>query len=112
MIEDQTGEFKTLELSDAEAKVIAESAATCPASKEAAARVQIQLNRLKERLLAKAIIPLFCFELFVFNCDRHGGPAHHIDLVTSELDTIGQDGLPHVIAAAEALVISLKKRMA
>lgn len=84
----------------------------CSAQVSAAKIVARQLDRSKEVLKSKGLSPLFCFELYVFNCDRHGVPAHHIDLVNSGLESIGPDGLPHVIAVMESLVKDLKARTA
>ena len=82
----------------------------CPTQDKAFRLVVNQLDKMKERLIAKRITPLFCFELFILNCDQHDGPAHHVDLATSGLSNIGADGMPHVIAAIESLLKELKSR--
>ncbi len=85
-------------------------AGKCPAQVAAAVIVDRQLDRSKQKLLAKKITPLFCFELYILNCDLHEGPAHHIDLALSDVGNIGPQGLPHVIAAMENLLKTLKAR--
>jgi len=84
--------------------------ARCPAQEHAAKRVRENIDRMKERLLHKRVIPFFTTVLYAINCDRHNGPANHVDLVTTSVDTLAPDGLVQVIAATEALLAQLKAR--
>lgn len=84
--------------------------ARCARQDAVAHRVRAQLEHTKQKLLQKNIHPLFCFELFAFDCSNHGGQGQHVDLVTSGLDGLQADAMPHVIGAIEQLLKALKSR--
>ncbi len=83
----------------------------CPNQDHANARVGVQMERQRERLQAKQIHTVFATTLYAFECDKHGGTASHVDLATTGLVHLNAEGLAQVIAATEALLAGLKKRV-
>jgi hypothetical protein len=86
----------------------------CMSQDHAAKRVRENLERMRERLVNKQVLPFFSTVLYAINCDQHQKEniphASHVDLVTTSLEELKPDGLVQVIAATEALLMQLKAR--
>jgi len=86
----------------------------CTSQDHAMQYVRMQMQRSVAKLEEKKIAAFFTFTLYAINCDQHakeGLPmASHVDLVTTALDELKPEGLHHVIAAAEAMLVQLKAR--
>ena len=80
----------------------------CPGQDAPAVKVRAQLERTRERLTQKGIARLFALEVYAFNCDRHEGAAHHVDLVTWAPDVMRPQDVVHTIAALEAALKVMK----
>ena len=88
----------------------------CLAQREASAWIDTLASRRREKMVKKGIAPIFAFELYAINCDRHaaeGMPkAAHIDLLTSAVEALTPEGLQHAVSATEAVLAQLKQRLA
>lgn len=97
----------------------------CTAAQESAADlVRKQMDRSRERLGKKGVVPFFMFELYVINCGAHEMPGTdpelppapasmlHVALVNTALTELQPEGLQHAIAATEAMLAKLKERLA
>ncbi len=79
----------------------------CTTQNQAAQRANIQIDRMKSRMVEKQVIPIFTFVLIASNCDKHGQPAAHVDLITTPFESLTDEGRHQVIAAAEAVIAQL-----
>ena len=83
----------------------------CVVQTEAGKRVKNQIDRMKGRMLKGQVISVFSFELYAVNCDRHDGPASHVELAISNPKDLTPEGLAHAVAALESALKELKAGM-